>query len=78
MLAEELRKAGVSCETDLLTRSVKAQFKYADKIGARYVAVIGETERKEGAAEVKNMATSASQRVKFEDLAQYIVGEEES
>ena len=77
LLAEELRKAGVSCETDLMGRSVKAQFKYADKLGARYVAVIGENELEEGAAEVKNMATSASRRVKFEELAQTIAGGEE-
>ncbi len=75
LLAEELRRAGVACETDLLDRSLKAQMKYADKLGARYVAVLGEAELEEGAAEVKNMETSASRRVKFSELAQYIVGE---
>ena len=49
-LAGELRRAGVSAETDLMTRSVKAQFKYADKAGARFVAVLGEAELAEGAA----------------------------
>ncbi len=76
LLAEELRKEGLACETDLLDRSLKAQFKYADKLGARFVAVIGESELEEGAAQVKNMADSASERVKFEDLAQYIIGKE--
>ncbi len=68
LLAAELRKKGVSCEVDLMDRSLKAQFKYADKIGARYVAVIGEKELEEGAAEVKDMQSSVSQRVKFCDL----------
>ncbi len=77
LLAEELRKAGVSCETDLMARSVKAQFKYADKLGARYVVTIGENELAEGAAEVKNMDTSAAARVKFEALAQFMTGGEE-
>lgn len=72
LLACELRKAGISCETDLMDRSVKAQFKYADKTGARYVAVIGESELAEGAAEVKNLSDSSSERVKFEKLAQYL------
>jgi len=73
-LAGELRKAGVSCEVDLMERSLKAQFKYADKKGARYVAVIGGNELAEGAAEVKDMKNSTSERVKFEDLAQYLKG----
>lgn len=71
-LAGELRKAGVSCEVDLMNRSVKAQFKYADKTGARFVAVIGESELAEGAVEVKDMQNSTSQRVKFGELAQYL------
>ena len=72
LLANELRWQGVSCETDLMERSVKAQFKYADKTGARFVAVLGERELLEGAAEVKDMKTSSSERVKLEELANYI------
>ena len=72
LLANELRRQGVSCETDLMERSVKAQFKYADKTGARFVAVLGERELLEGAAEVKDMKTSSSERVKLEELANYI------
>ena len=72
LLAAQLRRAGVSCEVDLMERSLKAQFKYADKRGARFVAVIGERELEEGAAEVKDMRNSSSERVKFQSLAQYI------
>ena len=74
LLAEALRNAGISCEVDLMERSLKAQFKYADKSGARFVAVIGESELSEGAAEVKDMSASSSERVKFQELAQYIKG----
>lgn len=56
-----------------MERSVKAQFKYADKIGARFVAVIGENELNEGAAEVKDMKTSSPEKVKFEELRQYLL-----
>ncbi len=77
LLAEELRRAGLCCETDLMGRSLKAQFKYADKIGARFVAVIGENELQEGVVQLKNMRTSSSVRVKFEELAQAVLGEEE-
>ncbi len=72
LLAAELRKEGISCEVDLMERSLKAQFKYADKIGARYVAVVGESELKDRAAEVKDMKNSASERVKFAELAAYL------
>jgi len=72
LLAEQLRKAGIACETDLMGRSVKAQFKYADKADARFVAVLGENELKEGAAEVKDMKNSSSERVKFSELSAYL------
>lgn len=72
-LAGELRRAGVSAETDLMTRSVKAQFKYADKAGVRFVAVLGEAELAEGAAEVKDMKNSSSEKVKFSELGQYLL-----
>lgn len=73
LLANELRRAGFSAETDLMTRSVKAQFRHAGKIGARFVAVIGENELNEGAAEVKDMQSSSSEKVKFEELRQYLL-----
>ncbi|MDE5896257.1 MAG: histidine--tRNA ligase [Clostridia bacterium] len=76
LLACELRRAGISCETDLMERSLKAQFKYADKIGARYVAVIGDRELQEEAAEVKDMKNSSSRRVKFSELAAYLTEKE--
>ena len=72
LLAEELRRKGISCEVDLMERSVKSQFKYADKTGARFVAVLGERELAEGAAQVKDMRASSSECVKFEELANYI------
>ncbi len=72
-LANELRRKGISCETDLMERSVKAQFKYADKLGVKYTVVIGESECAAGAAEVKNMQNSTSERVEFNRLAQYMM-----
>ncbi len=72
LLANELRSEGISCDIDHMERSVKAQFKFADKSKARFVAVIGESELSEGAAQVKDMKNSTAERVKFEKLAQYI------
>ena len=72
-LAIALRKNGVFVEIDHMERSVKAQFKYADKLGAKYVAVIGGNELAEGRANVKCMATGESESVAFADMATYFL-----
>ena len=56
-IAEDLRKAGVYVEKDIMERSFKAQFKYADKLNCKNVIVIGEDELTSGKVKVKNMAT---------------------
>lgn len=73
-LAMELRQNGVRVEIDLMERSVKAQFKYADKIGAKYVAVIGGNELAEGKANVKCMENGTNETVAFEDMVTYFQG----
>ena len=72
-LAIALRKKGVFAEIDHMERSVKAQFKYADKIGAKYVAVIGGNELAEGRVNVKRMATGESESVSFADMETYFL-----
>ncbi len=54
-LVYELRSLGVSAERDTTGRSLKAQMKYAGKIGARYSAVIGGSEIDNGKITLKNM-----------------------
>ena len=61
-------------EIDQMERSIKAQFKYADKLGVKYVAVIGESELTEGAMNVKNMATGESEKVAFAEAVEYFCG----
>ena len=70
-LAIALRKAGIFAEIDHMDRSIKAQFKYADKIGAKYVAVIGGNELNEGVMNVKNMADGSSEQVAFNSVLAY-------
>ena len=71
-LANELRQAGLSADVDHASRSVKAQFKYAGKIGARFVVVIGAVELASGEYTVKDMQTSASERIARENVAAYL------
>ena len=67
-LVSELRAAGVSAESDLMGRSFKAQMKYADKCGARFLAVMGDDELERGAVSLKNMLTGESSEVRFADI----------
>lgn len=70
-IAAALRRAGVPCEVDHMERSLKAQFKYADKLQAKYTAVIGGDELQEGVMDVKNMSDSSRERVPFADAVGY-------
>ena len=54
-LATDLRGLGIRTETDLMDRSLKAQMKYADKTGTRFVVVIGDSEVESGKITVKDM-----------------------
>jgi histidyl-tRNA synthetase len=69
-LCFQLRGLGVSAETDLCGRSVKAQMKYADKIGAGFTAVIGGDEIEKGEMTIRNMQTgqTAVCRLEAEDV----------
>ena len=51
-----MRKKGIIADFDHMGRGIKAQFKYADKIGAEKVIVIGSDELATGKVKVKNMA----------------------
>ncbi len=65
-LSENLRKLGIKVEKDLLERSFKAQIKYADKIKARYLIVIGEEELSLKKCKIKNMTTGEEKEVDLE------------
>lgn len=53
----ELRDEGYFVEYDLVGRGIKPQMKYADKIGAKFVLVLGDNEIGTGKAKLKNMAS---------------------
>lgn len=54
-MAMELRDEGFFVEYDLVGRGIKPQMKYANKIGAKFVIVLGESELESGKAKLKNM-----------------------
>ncbi len=67
-LVQACRDAGVVCEMDHQGRSLKSQFKLADKLGAARVAVLGPDELAEGACTLRDMGTHEEARVKLEDV----------
>ncbi len=71
VLANILRRQGVSVEIDHMKKSLKAQFKYADKIGAKRVVVIGSDELERGEVNVKDMTDGTSTRVLIDDIVKY-------
>ncbi|MHC1748658.1 MAG: histidine--tRNA ligase [Cellulosilyticaceae bacterium] len=67
-LINDLRQESISAESDHLQRSIKAQMKYANKIGAKYSAIIGESEMETKVLNLKNMETGEQEAVAFDDL----------
>lgn len=49
-------------------RSFKAQFKFADKLGARYVAILGEDELRQGCVKLKDMAAGTETLLPMDGL----------
>lgn len=66
----DMRASGISAQTDVAGRSLKAQMKYADKIGARYTMVLGDNEIEQGKVNIKNMDSGEVTEVELEDLAE--------
>ena len=71
-LVYSLRGQGISAEYDLNARSVKAQMKYADKIGAKYTVVIGDDEIAQGSYPVKNMQNGETVSVSPDEIVNVV------
>ncbi len=68
-MATELRQSGLYAEFDVVGRSLKAQMKYADKIGAKFTTVIGDDDIAANAARVKNMQTGDVTELSLDNFA---------
>ena len=71
-IVRDLRKRGFSVETDYLDKSLKAQMKYANKLGAEFVVILGENELSEGMVNVKNMKTGEEDSCRIDEIADII------
>ena len=70
-IVRRLREHDIYAEFDHMDRSIKAQFKYANKLGAEYTAVIGEDELNKGVAKVKSMKEGVETEVALSEIIEY-------
>ena len=67
-----LRGAGVRTEADYQGRSLKSQFKQADKLGSRLIVIIGEDELAAGAVKVRDLGTHEEELVPRAEVAAWV------
>ena len=72
VIANKLRDKGYKCEVNMTARSLKAQFKSADRNKAKYIIILGEDELKEGVVNLKNTATREQVTVSIDDIEKQI------
>ena len=65
-IATDLRQEGFTVLYDVVGRSVKAQMKFANKVGAMFTAVLGDSELQEGKAKLKNMESGEEREISIE------------
>ncbi len=73
-LAQRLRAGGVATELDHQGRSLKSQFKVADRLGARFVVVVGPDELASGLVTVRDMSAGAQEQVSLDDTPAHLAG----
>jgi len=64
-----LREAGIGADLDLGARGMKGQMKDADRSGARWAAILGESEMAAGEVMLKDLVAGEQERIRMDDLA---------
>lgn len=67
-LLAKAREKGMSADMDYLGKTLKAQMKMADRLGVKYVYILGEDELSRGSAALKDMGTGEQKEVVFDNL----------
>mgnify|MGYP003812820005 FL=1 len=77
-LAWQLRRNNITCIKDIMGRSIKAQMKYADKLGARYSLILGDDEIETNKARLKDMVTGETKDIRLDTLIDRLIKNKES
>jgi len=71
-LLQNLRDQGISADKDYENKKIKAQFKAASRLEAKYTIVLGDDELEKGVANVKDMSSGDQQEVGLENLVSFL------
>ena len=74
-ICKNLRDDGFMVETDICGRGLKAQMKYANKIGAMFTMVLGDTEIEQNTAKIKNMDSGEEKEISLDDVSDVLFDE---
>ena len=66
-IIKAVRSCGLIAETDVVGRGLRAQMKYADKIGAKFSMVLGDNEIEQGKAVIKNLSSGEQTEIVLDD-----------
>ena len=72
-LIRELRRAGLASDFDPLGRSMKSQMKIADRLGAKYVVILGEDEINRDVASIRSMRDSWQTEISFKEVVTALI-----
>ena len=72
-IAAQLRDAGFTVQTDMMERSLKAQMKFADKIDAKCVVMLGEEELSKNIGLIRDMNTKEQREIPLDRLVETMV-----
>ena len=67
-ITERMRREGKYAECDVVGRSLKAQMKYANKKGAKYTLIIGDSEVEAGKAQLRDMESGEQREVSLDSF----------
>ena len=73
-LLAKLRLNGISADKDYLNRGIKPQFKYANKLNAKYTVVIGDSEIEKNIVSLKDMESGEQKEISIDDLIDELGG----
>lgn len=72
-ICSALRADGFAVQTDICDRGLKAQMKYADKLGAQFSMVLGDNEIESGKARIKNMKTGEQTEISIKNISEELL-----
>ncbi|MCI8547995.1 MAG: histidine--tRNA ligase [Bacilli bacterium] len=71
-LSQEIRMAGFSCDTEYTGRSLKAQFKQADRLKSKFLILLNSEDINNGQVTIKNNKTKEEEKIEIEYLLYYL------